>query len=81
MSLQALTSSSIAPQSQEQSTVEVKQERTSLVESQTNSSQTMLPAASMTSVATVRENRLLGETGMAASITQQSEQVCGWIST
>ena len=32
----------------------------------------MLPAASMTSVATVRENRLLGETGMAPPLTHQA---------
>ena len=32
----------------------------------------MIPAASMTSVATVRENRLLGETGMAAPMTQHA---------
>ena len=32
----------------------------------------MLPAASMTSVATVRENRLLGETGMAPPHTHQA---------
>ena len=60
----------MVPQPQ-QPTVEVKQEQTGMAENRGNCLHTMLPAASLTSVTTVRENKLLGEIGLSTSPKQR----------